>query len=113
MPNLNGIDAARELARAVPTAAVLVLTMFDDDDSAFAVMRAGRGYRVQVVLVEGTLLVACQAKMGQGGGDPVVLGLGEGDGVGWAAGHDGPLEDRVAAAQDRVDAQGVAEPEHG
>jgi DNA-binding NarL/FixJ family response regulator len=45
MPDLNGIDATRELARAVPTAAVLVLTMFDDDDSVFAAMRAGaRGY---------------------------------------------------------------------
>jgi DNA-binding NarL/FixJ family response regulator len=45
MPNLNGIDATRELARAVPTAAVLVLTMFDDDDWVFAAMRAGaRGY---------------------------------------------------------------------
>jgi DNA-binding NarL/FixJ family response regulator len=45
MPDGNGIDATRELARAVPSAAVLVLTMFDDDDSVFAAMRAGaRGY---------------------------------------------------------------------
>jgi DNA-binding NarL/FixJ family response regulator len=45
MPNLNGIDATRELARAVPSTAVLVLTMFDDDDWVFAAMRAGaRGY---------------------------------------------------------------------
>jgi DNA-binding NarL/FixJ family response regulator len=45
MPDLNGIDATRELARSVPSAAVLVLTMFDDDDSVFAAMRAGaRGY---------------------------------------------------------------------
>jgi DNA-binding NarL/FixJ family response regulator len=45
MPELNGIEATRELAQAVPTAAVLVLTMFDDDDSVFAAMRAGaRGY---------------------------------------------------------------------
>jgi DNA-binding NarL/FixJ family response regulator len=45
MPELNGIEATRELARSVPTAAVLVLTMFDDDDSVFAAMRAGaRGY---------------------------------------------------------------------
>jgi DNA-binding NarL/FixJ family response regulator len=45
MPELNGIEATRELAQSVPTAAVLVLTMFDDDDSVFAAMRAGaRGY---------------------------------------------------------------------
>jgi DNA-binding NarL/FixJ family response regulator len=45
MPELNGIDATRELARSVPSTAVLVLTMFDDDDSVFAAMRAGaRGY---------------------------------------------------------------------
>src|SRR5262245_62179743 len=44
MPELNGIEATRELARAVPSAAVLVLTMFDDD-WVFAAMRAGaRGY---------------------------------------------------------------------
>jgi DNA-binding NarL/FixJ family response regulator len=45
MPDLNGIDATRQLARALPSAAVLVLTMFDDDDWVFAAMRAGaRGY---------------------------------------------------------------------
>src|SRR4029453_7208526 len=41
MPELNGIEATRELRRALPSAAVLVLTMFDDDDSVFAAMRAG------------------------------------------------------------------------
>jgi DNA-binding NarL/FixJ family response regulator len=45
MPDLNGIEATRELRRALPSAAVLVLTMFDDDDWVFAAMRAGaRGY---------------------------------------------------------------------
>jgi DNA-binding NarL/FixJ family response regulator len=41
MPDLNGVEAAAEIARAAPAVAVLMLTMFDDDDSVFAAMRAG------------------------------------------------------------------------
>src|ERR671930_297342 len=45
MPGLNGIDATRQILAAQPQIAILVITMFDDDDSVFAVMRAGaRGY---------------------------------------------------------------------
>ena len=45
MPGLNGIDATRQVLAARPGTAILVITMFDDDDSVFAVMRAGaRGY---------------------------------------------------------------------
>jgi DNA-binding NarL/FixJ family response regulator len=45
MPELNGIEATREITRADPSVGVLVLTMFEDDDSVFAAMRAGaRGY---------------------------------------------------------------------
>jgi DNA-binding NarL/FixJ family response regulator len=45
MPDLDGVTACREIGRAAPDVAVLVLTMFDDDDSVFAAMRAGaRGY---------------------------------------------------------------------
>ena len=41
MPGLNGIEATREIRRVAPGTAVLMLTMFDDDESVFAAMRAG------------------------------------------------------------------------
>jgi DNA-binding NarL/FixJ family response regulator len=45
MPELDGVVATGQLVQARPDVAVLVLTMFDDDDSVFAAMRAGaRGY---------------------------------------------------------------------
>jgi DNA-binding NarL/FixJ family response regulator len=45
MPGLDGIEATRRLTRGSSAPAVLVLTMFEDDDSVFAAMRAGaRGY---------------------------------------------------------------------
>ncbi|WP_433435106.1 response regulator [Nonomuraea sp. CA-141351] len=48
MPGTNGIEAIGELRRRLPEVAVLVLTMFDNDESLFTAMRAGaRGYLVK------------------------------------------------------------------
>jgi DNA-binding NarL/FixJ family response regulator len=48
MPGVNGVEATRRIIAARPGVAVLVLTMFDDDESVFAAMRAGaRGYLVK------------------------------------------------------------------
>jgi len=45
LPGLNGIEATRQIVADSPHTAVVVLTMFDDDDSVFAALRAGaRGY---------------------------------------------------------------------
>jgi len=45
MPGINGIQATREVLNRSPHVGVLVVTMFEDDDSVFAAMRAGaRGY---------------------------------------------------------------------
>jgi DNA-binding NarL/FixJ family response regulator len=48
MPRLDGIEATRHLVQDSPHIGVLVLTMFDDDESVFLAMRAGaRGYLVK------------------------------------------------------------------
>lgn len=48
MPDVDGVTATRSICTAAPDVGVLVLTMFEDDDSVFAAMRAGaRGYLVK------------------------------------------------------------------
>ena len=45
MPGMNGIEATRHILQVNPKAGVIVLTMFEDDDSLLAALRAGaRGY---------------------------------------------------------------------
>jgi DNA-binding NarL/FixJ family response regulator len=41
MPDLNGIEATRELTRASPDARILILTTFEQDDYIFGALRAG------------------------------------------------------------------------
>src|SRR4051812_18466701 len=45
MPDLDGIEPPRRISTRSPGPAIVVLTMFEDDESVFAAMRAGaRGY---------------------------------------------------------------------
>ncbi len=45
MPELNGIEATRTIIQDSPHIGVIMLTMFEDDESVFSAMRAGaRGY---------------------------------------------------------------------
>ena len=45
MPVLDGVEATRQITASHPDIAVVVLTMFDDDELVFAAIRAGaRGY---------------------------------------------------------------------
>lgn len=45
MSDMNGIEATRQILRTSPHVGIIILTMFKDDDSVFAAMRAGaRGY---------------------------------------------------------------------
>lgn len=45
MPGIGGIETTRRVTAALPDVRILVLTMFEDDSSVFAAMRAGaHGY---------------------------------------------------------------------
>ena len=53
MPVMDGVEATRRLTQTVPTARVIVLTMFDENEEIFEALRAGSlGY----------LLKACSAE---------------------------------------------------
>jgi DNA-binding NarL/FixJ family response regulator len=41
MPNLDGIDATRQIVTATPQARILILTTFEDDDYVFGALSAG------------------------------------------------------------------------
>ena len=50
MPGVNGVEATRRILRISPHIGVLVLTMFEADESVFSAMRAGaRGYLLKDV----------------------------------------------------------------
>jgi DNA-binding NarL/FixJ family response regulator len=50
MPDVSGIEATRRIIEDDPHANVLMLTMFEDDASVFAAMRAGaRGYFSRII----------------------------------------------------------------
>src|SRR5260370_28046165 len=56
MPGMNGIDATRRILNTSPHLHILVVTMFEDDDSVFAAIRAGaRGYLLKGAEQEETL----------------------------------------------------------
>jgi DNA-binding NarL/FixJ family response regulator len=48
MPDVNGVDATRQIVQMSPHIRVLMLTMFEDDVSVFSAMRAGAyGYMLK------------------------------------------------------------------
>src|SRR3712207_763870 len=51
MPGVGGIEATRQILLTSPHIAILVISMFEDDDSIFAAIQAGaRGYLLKGAL---------------------------------------------------------------
>jgi len=66
MPVRNGIEATREIAQSCPHIAIVMLTMFEDDDSVFAAMQAGaRGYLLKGALRNEILTAVRAAAAGE------------------------------------------------
>jgi DNA-binding NarL/FixJ family response regulator len=66
MPGTNGVDATRAILQAAPAIRVLVLTMFEDDESVFAAMRAGAsGYLIKGAQQEEIILAIRSVAAGQ------------------------------------------------
>jgi DNA-binding NarL/FixJ family response regulator len=66
MPTLNGIEATRQVMQSCPHIAILMLTMFEDDESVFAAMRAGaRGYLLKGALRNEILAAVRAAAAGE------------------------------------------------
>jgi len=65
MPGMHGIDATRAIVAARPTTAVLVLTMFEDDDMVFSAVSAGAmGYLLKGA--DGSDIIAAVRSAGAG-----------------------------------------------
>lgn len=75
MPNLDGIEATRQIAERLPGTAVLVLTMHDDDVSLFAAIRAGaRGYLLKGAAQEDVARAIAAVSRGEAIFGPAVAG---------------------------------------
>ena len=66
MPGISGIEATRRILERNPNIGVVVVTMFEDDDSVFAAMRAGaRGYVLKGADAEEVLKVVAAVAEGE------------------------------------------------
>ena len=66
MPDLSGIEVARRVTKAAPSVNVLMLTMFDDDDTLLAAVRAGAlGYVLKGATAEETIRAIAAVAAGE------------------------------------------------
>ncbi len=84
MPEISGIEVTRQLLEVRPDLGVLILTMFEDDDSVHAAIRAGaRGY-----LVKGAGADSIERAIRAVAAGEIILGRGAADraSLGWKRG---------------------------
>jgi len=73
MPGMNGIEATRRILHSSPHIRILILTMFEVDESVFAAVRAGaRGYLLKGAVQEETLRAIRAVNNGEAIFGPVV-----------------------------------------
>lgn len=66
MPGLNGIQATQRIVQGSPHIGIVMLTMFEDDESVFAAMQAGaRGYLLKGALRNEVLTAVRAAAAGE------------------------------------------------
>jgi DNA-binding NarL/FixJ family response regulator len=73
MPEVNGIEATRRILQESPNVRVLVVTLFEDDDSVFLALRAGaRGYVLKDADEEEMVLAIRAVGRGEAIFDPTI-----------------------------------------
>lgn len=63
MPQMTGIQAAREISRTAPDVRILILSMYDNEQYFFEALRAGASGYVLKSVADRDLIEACRAAM--------------------------------------------------
>jgi len=75
MPKMDGIAATRQIKQQMPECAIVVLTVYDDDESVFGAIKAGAlGYVLKDAPPEQTLRAIRAAAHGEGFLHPSLVG---------------------------------------
>ena len=63
MPQMTGIQAARQISRSAPDVRILILSMYDNEQYFFESLRAGASGYVLKSVADRDLIEACRASM--------------------------------------------------